>query len=674
MAGFMVHNPPSGLTIEDNLYDATGMSVGVEQRSGMYTKVSLSSLTVRNNAWVLPSANYSGNYQYNNWSWKTPSQWSALVPGDTFYDSYTAAVAGGAGAPAKPTIGGAASIDEGLYYTLSLNPGGWDSSRLHWRVNWGDGMIQQITGPAASATHAYGDGPGNYNISVTANDGIGNYTPASQAVTVENADPVVLVSDNEAFVQGQAGSIAVAFTDPGWLDTHTALIDWGDGTTTTPTFVEADGAGDFIASHAYVLAGTYNASVTITDDDGGAASGLLAISVSETTPTAPAAPTGLAASGTQWSDHVEFSWQDNADDEEYYLIEWSEDGQAWYTIDELPADSTSYVDEYPMLGGQYYRVAVGRGTETPVVSQSDSIAIEPVAPPVAWYDDNGGANDRGTLSPFHTVHDHSLIVNVIPNDVDYDSSSIFIPPGGYTQPSNGSITFDQQTGLFTYTPDAEYVGTDTFTYWVNDGHADSAPATVAIDVTNALPELGNILLKMEAPYYSPFNSVQWNGQSYEGAAIGLATASDADGDPVTFRVVDQPSQGIVEMNPHTGQFLYVMGSGFNGADSFTYTAGDGLEESTPRRIPVFGEFQVSGESLDVEYGPPPSVGNRWIFPAGGLPEHGTMMILNTITGTYGPAQAETEYHAPDEMIYQYTAGYEGLDRACDSLCGQFAGR
>ena len=51
-----------------------------------------------------------------------------------------------------------------------------------------------------------------------------------------------------------------------------------------------------------------------------------------------------------------------------------------------------------------------------------------------------------------------------------------------------------------------------------------------------------------------------------------------------------------------------------------------------------------------------------------------MMILNTITGTYGPAQAETEYHAPDEMIYQYTAGYEGLDRACDSLCGQFAGR
>ena len=68
--------------------DATGMGIGVEQRAGMYTKVSLDALTVRNNAWVLPSAGYNGNYQYNNWSWKTPSQWTALVPSDTFYDSY----------------------------------------------------------------------------------------------------------------------------------------------------------------------------------------------------------------------------------------------------------------------------------------------------------------------------------------------------------------------------------------------------------------------------------------------------------------------------------------------------------------------------------------------------------------------------------------------------------
>ncbi len=191
MAGLMVHNPPSGLTIEGNLFDAAGMSVGVEQRSGMYTKVPLSSLTVRNNAWVLPSAGYNGVYQYNNGSWQTPSQWSALVPSDAFYNTYAAAAAGGAGAAAKPAVTGPSSIGEGSAYTLSLNPGGWEASRLHWLVNWGDGVVQQITGPASTATHVYGDGPASYTISATANDGIGNYTPSPLAVSVENSDPVV---------------------------------------------------------------------------------------------------------------------------------------------------------------------------------------------------------------------------------------------------------------------------------------------------------------------------------------------------------------------------------------------------------------------------------------------------------------------------------------------------
>jgi hypothetical protein len=426
------------------------------------------------------------------------------------------------------------------------------------------------------------------------------------------------------------------------------------------------------ASFSFVpnLAGTYLITLSATDKDGGV--GMVSrqvVVVPPTTPTAPSAPTGLATTGTAWSDHVEFSWQDNADDEEYYLVEWSDDGQEWFTIDELPADSTSYVDEYPVLGSQYYRVSAGRGVDTVATSQSDPITVVPIAPPVAWYDDNGGANDRGTLSPFHTVHDHPLTFSVVPNDVDYDSSSIFIPAGGFTQPSNGSITFDQQTGLFTYTPNTGYVGTDTFTYWVNDGFADSAPATVAIDVTNALPELGNIFVKMEAPTYSPFNPAQWKGQTYFGAVPGLATASDADLDPVTFRVVDQPAHGTVDMDPQTGQFLYVMGSSFNGADSFTYTAGDGLEESAPRRIPVMGEFQVSGESGEVWVGPPamPATmpvpgGSRWKFPVGGLPEHGTMWIITMNSpGGAVPAQTGVEYNGLDMMSYQPQEGYQGLD-------------
>jgi hypothetical protein len=52
-------------------------------------------------------------------------------------------------------------------------------------------------------------------------------------------------------------------------------------------------------------------------------------------------------------------------------------------------------------------------------------------------------------------------------------------------PSNGQLDeIDQSTAMVTYTPDPDYTGPDQFTYLVNDGTSDSAPATVTIAVVN----------------------------------------------------------------------------------------------------------------------------------------------------------------------------------------------
>jgi Ca2+-binding RTX toxin-like protein len=104
-------------------------------------------------------------------------------------------------------------------------------------------------------------------------DGIFTVT-AETTITVTNLDPQItsLVSAASTVGHASEGSTVVvegSFLDPGVLDTHTATIDWGDGTTSDMTVVQAAGSGTLQASHAYVYGGSYEVLVTVTDDDGG---------------------------------------------------------------------------------------------------------------------------------------------------------------------------------------------------------------------------------------------------------------------------------------------------------------------------------------------------------------------------------------------------------------------
>jgi hypothetical protein len=63
------------------------------------------------------------------------------------------------------------------------------------------------------------------------------------------------------------------FTDPGWLDTHTAIWEFGDGTSDNADLNEEnnppDSTGTSMASHVYGDDGTYVITFTVWDDDGG---------------------------------------------------------------------------------------------------------------------------------------------------------------------------------------------------------------------------------------------------------------------------------------------------------------------------------------------------------------------------------------------------------------------
>jgi len=126
---------------------------------------------------------------------------------------------------------------------------------------------------------------------------------------------------------------------------------------------------------------------------------------------------------------------------------------------------------------------------------------------------------------------------------------------------HGTATVNS-SGKIVYVPDTDYQGTDCFTYKANDGKSDSNTVTMTIYV-NTAPVAKTDLVK------TPVNT-QING---------TVSATDQDGDSLTYSLVSDAENGTVMMNAD-GSYTYTPKTGYNGADSFTYKASDGVGDST----------------------------------------------------------------------------------------------
>jgi len=113
------------------------------------------------------------------------------------------------------------------------------------------------------------EGPATFSVDVTASDGHLS-TGDTFDVTVNNLPPVITATTgaptNSAL--NTALNVSAVFSDPGVLDTHTAVFSWGDGTSSPGVVSEVRGSGSAVANHLYSTPGFYTISVTVTDDDG----------------------------------------------------------------------------------------------------------------------------------------------------------------------------------------------------------------------------------------------------------------------------------------------------------------------------------------------------------------------------------------------------------------------
>lgn len=199
-----------------------------------------------------------------------------IMDKDGGYTEYTTTVTVQNVAPTA-TLSNAGPVDEGSPVSISFG-NQYDPSAVDTAASFryaiachGEDLNSVTYTTAASATCTFLDGPGSYMVRGRIMDKDGGYSEHGTLVMVMNVAPTVgaITAPAGPSPVGMAVTTAAPFTDPGVLDTHTALWDWGDGSTSAGTVTEADGTGQVSGSHAYSAAGLYTVTLTVTDKDGG---------------------------------------------------------------------------------------------------------------------------------------------------------------------------------------------------------------------------------------------------------------------------------------------------------------------------------------------------------------------------------------------------------------------
>jgi hypothetical protein len=174
---------------------------------------------------------------------------------------------------------------------------------------------------------------------------------------------------------------------------------------------------------------------------------------------------------------------------------------------------------------------------------------------------------EGQGDAFTTSEDTILAVaapGILANDSDPDGdqlSTVLVDA-----PTYGQVQL-QSDGSFTFTPDIDFNGFETFSYRVSDGELEAGPIVVQIQVLSV----------NDIPLAVP-DTVSTN----EDVAVMIdAIANDLGlgDDPISIEIISGPSKGAVVVNSDLS-LQYAPDAHVNGLDAFTYEVTDGDGESS----------------------------------------------------------------------------------------------
>jgi len=261
-----------------------------------------------------------------------------------------------------------------------------------------------------------------------------------------------------------------------------------------------------------------------------------------------------------------------------------------------------------------------------------------------------------------TPEDTPLNGDVSINDSDLDGDPLTATP--VTQPTNGTLTLNAN-GTYTYTPDTDYNGADSFEYQICD---NGSPALCNNAVVNITVTPAN-----DAPV-----ATDDTGSTPEDTPLNGDVSindGDLDGDPLTATPVTQPTNGTLTLNAN-GTYTYTPDTDYNGADSFEYQICDNGSPalcdnaivnitvtpandapvatddtgSTPEDTPLNGDVSINDSDLD---------GDPLTATPVTQPTSGTLTLNPNGTYTYTP---DTDYNGNDSFEYQI------CDNGSPALC------
>lgn len=311
----------------------------------------------------------------------------------------------------------------------------------------------------------------------------------------------------------------------------------------------------------------------------------------------------------------------------------------------LRTDGTfDYIPTKDSTGADSFTFTVNDG-ELTSVPMTVNINISPINDlPVAM---NGNLN---------TTEDVSVNGNLAGTDVDGDGLTYEI----VASPQKGTIVgLNASTGSYTYQPRSDVNGMDQFTFRVRDQVGASNVATVSVNLSNV----------NDAPIAQNISATV-----NEDASVRIQfTASDADGDQLTYRIVSNPSRGTLSaLDAAAGTANYLPNANINGSDSFQYAVSDGTVSSVSRTVtvtinpvndaPVASNGSanvVSGASVTSSFSATDIDGNTLSYSVITQPTKGSVRITGnqfTYTPNVGQSGADIfSYVANDGTVNSNTA-------------------
>ena len=247
---------------------------------------------------------------------------------------------------------------------------------------------------------------------------------------------------------------------------------------------------------------------------------------------------------------------------------------------------------------------------------------------------------------------------VLLNDSDPDGDAIHAVL--VSGPAHGDLVLNAD-GSFTYMPDPNYFGSDSFTYKANDGFDDSNVATVSIDIGS----VNDAPVALNDAY-----SIDEDGVLSVPALGVLGNDTDTEGSALSASLVSGVSHGILVLNSD-GSFSYTPNANYFGSDSFTYQANDGLNDSNIATVNItvnpindapvaVGENYSTNEDVTLNVPTLGVLGNDSDIEGDALTailvsdvSNGTLTLNADGSFTYVP---DANYFGPDSFTYKANDG------------------